>query len=492
MYIVIALFAIGAAIYMTGALRQPESVEVITATVTRGNVEQLVSVSGVIEAEQSADLAFPTSGIVATVNVQEGDVVAAGDSLLTLQTSALQADRSDAVAALASAVATRDELAAGADTNTRTTNEQTVTLKETTLSTTEATQADLVANAYRTLLSTDLQAISIDDNEDATPPTVSGIYTCTEEGSYDIRVYASGADSGYSYQLSGLETGTYNASVVQPAAFGKCGLRLKFDESSRYNQTQWTIDIPNTNSGQYVTNRNNYALTQTQADGAITLAEQDLVLAEAAAQSSNAPARGEAIARANANIMSANARIARIDAQLADRTIRAPFSGTVTNIDILPGETVTTAPVVTVLAAGDFELTARIPEIDIGILEIGQTVRAVFDARSQDTLVGVVDFISLQATEIDGVAYYEAIITLEENPAWLRSGLNADIDIVVVEATDVLRVPRRFVTTADNETVITTLRGEATATTSVEVLLLGDDGYAAITGLNEGDTVVTE
>jgi len=216
------------------------------------------------------------------------------------------------------------------------------------------------------------------------------------------------------------------------------------------------------------------------------------VLAEAVAESSNAPARDEAIARANANIMSANARIARIDAQLADRTIRAPFGGTVTNIEILPGETVTTAPIVTILAAGDFELTARIPEIDIGILEVGQTVRAVFDARSQEILVGVVDFISLQATEIDGVAYYEAIITLEENPSWLRSGLNADIDIVVVEATDVLRVPRRFVTETDNETVVTILRGDASATTTVEVLLFGDDGYAAITGLEEGDTVVTQ
>jgi len=221
MYIVIALLTIGAVIYMTGSIRQPESIELITATVTRGSVEQLVSVSGVIEAEQSADLAFPTTGIVSSVYVEEGDIVEAGDSLLTLQTSALQADRADAVAALTSAIATRDELAAGADINTRTTNQQTLVLKETTLSNTQATQADLVANAYQTLLSTDLEAISSDNDEEATPPVVSGIYTCAEEGAYTINVYSSGADSGYSYQLSGLESGTDNASVVQPSATTK-------------------------------------------------------------------------------------------------------------------------------------------------------------------------------------------------------------------------------------------------------------------------------
>ena len=150
----------------------------------------------------------------------------------------------------------------------------------------------------------------------------------------------------------------------------------------------------------------------------------------------------------------------------------------------------TTAPVLTLLAAADFEVTARIPEIDIGKLLVGQPVEMVFDARSGETLMGTIDFISLQATEIDGVAYYEAVIFLETVPEWLRSGLNADIDIIISEAKEQLRVPKRFVFATDDGYKVLKQTGETTATTTVRVELEGNDGFIALTGLNEGDVLV--
>ena len=490
LYVYVALGVIAVVIFMLFSLGQREQIELVTTTVERGTVERLVSVSGVVEAEQTAELAFPTSGIVSAVNVDEGIIVEQGDILITLESRALQADRADALASLARAVATRDELAAGADTNERAATAESVSLKETTLATTRTTQEEIVANARRALLSSDLTAISNDLNEEAPAPIVTGTYSCDTEGTYELDVYASNAESGYSYRLSGIESGTFNVAVDQNAPLGACGLRIQFITGFKYNNSQWTIEIPNTKSSQYVLNRNTYALAQTQAASAISIAEQDVVLAKANANNTNAPARVESIARANADIASANARVARTDSQIADRMLRAPFAGTITDIDILPGETANTEPVVTVLAQADFELTARIPEIDIGKLEIGQQIRAVFDARSDETLFGTIDFISLKATEIDGVAYYEAIITLEENPTWLRSGLNADIDIIITEAIDVLRVPNRFVTTENDSSSVVTQNGEIISTTTIDVLLRGDDGFTAIIGLNEGDTVV--
>lgn len=475
---------------MVVSVRNSKPIEYVTTTVERGNVQQLVSVSGVIQAEQSADLAFPTTGIVASVQVERGDVVAAGAVLVTLEARALQADRQDAVAARTRAVATRDELLAGPQAESRAATSETVAFKEATLATIKATQADLVANAYRTLLSSNLEATTNDPEEEAIAPIISGTYNCSSEGVYTLTLYSSGADSGYSYRLTGLESDTSVASIEQPTPFGTCGLRALFDGNSRYSNTVWTIEIPNKQSAQYITNRNAYSLALTQAENAIALAEQDIQLAKANADNTNAPARSESITRANADIASANARIARVDAQIADRTIRAPFAGTISNIDILPGETVTTAPVVTILASAAFELTARIPEIDIGKLEVGQATNVQFDARAGETLTGAVSFISPQATEIDGVAYYEAIITLDEIPTWMRSGLNADIDIVIVNATDSLRVPKRFVTETDGAYYVLTKSGDLVATTTVNVLLSGNDGYIAITGVHEGDTLV--
>ena len=490
LYVSLVAVAVIIVLSMVTGIGKKDPTPMITAEVERGDVRQLVSVSGIAEAEQSAELAFPVTGIVASVEVSEGDLVEVGDVLVTLDNRAQQADRQDALASLSRAVAERDELLAGPSESERGVTSESVDRAQEALDTTKENEARKIANAKRTLLSTNLTAFSDDEDADATPPTVSGTYTCDTEGVYEIDVFNSSARSGFSYRLSGLEIGTYVGSVDQALAMGECGLRLQFDESSNYFNTDWTIEIPNTKSSAYTASLNAYNLAVTQAESAISLAEQDLMLAQANATNDNAPARIEDVAKANASIAQAQARLARIDATIEDRILRAPFAGTITEIDILPGETVNNTPIITLLASAEFEVTARIPEIDIGKLLVGQKVEMVFDARSDETLTGEIDFISLKATEIDGVAYYEAMIEMDQLPEWIRSGLNADIEIVIEEESGVLRVPRRFVTNTDGEYSVWQSNGERLATTTVEILLEGNDGYYAITGLNEGDIVV--
>lgn len=486
-----ALILIGIAVTLIVGVVRRDPPPAIIATVERGDVRELVSVSGIAEADHIAELAFPTGGVLATVPVREGDTVAADDVLATLTTNTLAADRQDALATLAEARATRAELLAGVTDETRAVSTETVTAKRTALSTTRETQERTVANARRTLLSSGLAAIATDPDEDATPPTVSGTYQCDATGRYTIDPYSSQADSGYSFNLSGLEEGTYPAATEQPGNFGSCGLRLQFDPDSRYAGSEWYIEIPNKKASTYTANRNAYELAQTNASTAIALAEQELALAQASAISDTAPARSEQIAKANAAVARAQARLARIDAQFADRTLRAPFAGTITRLDGLPGEAVTTQPIITLLAGDRYILTARVPEIDIGKLDIGQRAEVVFDTRDDLTLTATVDYSSPQATEIDGVAYYETRLTLDTQPAWLRSGLNADVDIIVDEASGALRIPKRFLTqTEDGTPAVRQKRGEHTATTTVEVILAGNDGYVAITGVSVGDTLI--
>lgn len=490
-YVLAAAAIILAVILMMGAVKKNQSKEVVTAEIEYGPVEQLVSVSGVAEAEQTAELAFPVTGIAAAVAVSVGDVVEEGAVLVTLEANAFYADRQDALASLSRAIADRDELLAGQTESARDVTSKTLARAIETLESTRTNEARKVDNAYRTLLSSDLEAYSDNLGEDATPPTISGTYNCDDTGTYTLSVFTSNTQSGYSYQLSGLESGTFQASVEQPAALGSCGLRILFDDDSTYSYSTWNIEIPNSRSSTYVLNRNTHALAVTQAETAIALAEQEVDLATANAENQNAPARNEAIARANAAIASAQARLDRIDSTIADRTLRAPFSGTITEIDILPGETVTTAPVVTLLAESEFEVTARIPEIDIGKLSVGQPVRMTFDAKSDETVRGEISFISLKATEIDGVAYYKAIIDFERLPSWIRSGLNADIEIIIAEESRSLRIPKRFLIPNGDGYSVLQFKDGRFASTTVGLLLEGNDGYVAISGadIKAGDVV---
>lgn len=488
-HIAVAVVLIAIAVFFLVRVLGEKNQTVVTTTVEVGPVTQVVAVSGVIEADELANLAFPVAGIVESVSVKKGDVVAAGDALITLNSNSLLADRTEAGAALRAAEADRDELIAGPRDEARAVTSSEVANAEQNLLRIEREQAEKVAAAKRTLNSSSLTAISLKNDEDATPPTVSGTYTCESTGTYELEVYNSAADSGYSYRLSGLESGTYSVYTDQSAPFGTCGLRIQFADERTYANSHWQIAIPNTISAAYVTNQNAFNLAVEQFDNTIAAAEEALELARRQATLSNATPRTEALIRANAAVAQAAARLDRIDAELDDRVLRAPFAGIITTLDILPGETVTTAPVVTLLADSQFELIARIPEIDVTKIEVGQLAEVVFDARSTELLNATVVFVSPTATEIDGVAYYEATLALTEPPSWLRSGLNADVNIIVAESTDVLRVPKRFVTETDGVFQVRRYVNGVFATTTVDTGLVGNDGFIEIIGVAQGDII---
>ncbi len=468
--------------------KTPEVPRVSTA-VERGSVAQIVSVSGVVEAEDLAQLAFPTTGIVREVLVEKGSRVEAGDVLISLTQSSLLADRTDALAALTAARADRDELIAGPREEARIVTATEVTNAMQSLERITSEQAEKVENARKALLSNSLIALTDDGNESAAPPTVTGTYTCDTEGLYTLAVYASAARSGYSYQLSGLESGIYPATTDQSAPLGSCGLRIQF-ATDQYDNSQWTVQIPNTTAPTYTTLKNAYDLAIEQAENEIAAAENALLLAKQQAELTNAEPRTEALTRANAAVAQAAARLARIDAELGDRILVAPFAGIISAIDILPGETVTATPVITLIAENAYELTARIPEIDVTKVLEGQRAEVLFDAKDDTLLDATITFISPTATEIDGVAYYEAILELNEPPTWLRSGLNADVDIIVAEATDTLRVPKRFVKETDGIFTVLQRRGNIFATTTVDIGLVGNDGFIEIIGIAEGDILI--
>ncbi len=473
-----------------GAITNDPLEGLITARVERGTAEAVVSVSGIMRARSTAELSFPSPGVVSKVYVKEGDSVIEGDVLATVGAESLVAQRASALAELRLAEADRDELVAGVRKEVTAVTDTTVAIARADLERIESAQTLAVANAHKTLLSSGLTAVSIKADEDAIAPIISGTYRCEQTGVYRLEVFSSGGQSGYSVRVSGLETGTFPASTRQPAVFGSCGLSALFDATAAYSNSVWTVTIPNTDSSSYITNQNAYEAASTAAENAINAAKQAVVLAENKQALENANPRREALTRAEAKVAQASARVAQIDADLGDKAIVAPFSGTVTAVNILPGETAGVSPVFTVLANDAFELVARIPEIDITKIVIGQQARVVFDARADTVLPATVSYISPLPIQIDGVAYFEVKLALTEPPAWLRGGLNADIDIIIDSVTDTLIIPKRYVTHADDRDTVLTLTDNTINPTPVTVTFVGNDGFVAIDGLSEGTVVI--
>jgi RND family efflux transporter MFP subunit len=488
--IFVGIAAAGASVFYYTNIRE-DTPDWVTTQVDTGNVRESVSVSGFVEAKNVAELSFPTGGTVTGVLVTTGDRVENGDVLATLGAAELVADRTAAASALAAAEANYDLIAAGPRPEVVSLANSNVAAATLDLERISAEEAERVANARAALLSTGLSATAVDTDESAPPPGVSGTYTCLEEGVYTISVYGSNSQSGFSYRYSGLESGTTDASTDQPTPLGTCGLYLSFTAGETYKDSVWTIEIPNQRSASYTTLLNAYTLAKTQAENAIMKAKDALAIAESNSALSIAPARTEETREALARVREARARVEAIDARLADRSITAPFTGTIIDVSVVTGETVNTSPVITLLSDDAFEVTVRVPEIDIRKILLGQKVSAVFDAAPEEELTGSITYVSPVATQIDGVAYFEATITLDVIPPWLRAGLNADIEIIIDERVDVTRLPRRFVTTDESgRTTVLIQNGTRTATTTIEVLFDGNDGFVEITGLANGTTVV--
>ncbi len=489
--ILLILLFIGGIFYVIYKILFPTQPVWITATVERGDVTEFVSVSGFVEAKQIADLAFPTSGIVTAVLVEAGTQVEAGDLIATLAATNLVAERNAAYSNLTAKKSIYNQLVSGPRDEAVTVSNTTLENALANLTQTEKEEAQKIQNARAALLSTNLTATAIDPDTESTAPTVSGTYTCDIEGSYLIEVYSSASDSGYSYNFSGLENGTESITTAQPAPLGDCGLYLQFTAGDNYRNSEWLIELPNIRGTDYVALKNSLDLTLTQAANNIAAARNNLTLAEKERDLTLAPALTDEIEQARTAILEAEANVAAIEAKLADRSIIAPFSGIVTEVNIALGEVANLNPVVTLLADNAYTLKARVPEIDITKLAVGQKITAVFDAESSETVTGTITYVSPIAKQLDGVAYFEIVIEIDEVPSWLRAGLNADIDIIVNKKENVLRLPKRFVNTqADGSKAVLVANGQDLATTTVEVLFTGNDSFLEVKGLAEGTVVV--
>jgi multidrug efflux pump subunit AcrA (membrane-fusion protein) len=149
------------------------------------------------------------------------------------------------------------------------------------------------------------------------------------------------------------------------------------------------------------------------------------------------------------------------------------------------------SPIIKLVADGRYVLKARIPEIDITDIAVGQDASIVFDARDKETFTAKVNYISPAATLISGVTYYETELTLDNPPTWLRDGLNADIEIEVKKVTATTRIPKRFIVTEDGQNYVLKLNSQnKVATSTLSVDLMGNDGFAAVSGINVGEVIV--
>ena len=135
---------------------------------------------------------------------------------------------------------------------------------------------------------------------------------------------------------------------------------------------------------------------------------------------------------AKAQLAKANADLDAAIAALDYLELRAPFDGTVSEIDVRVGEYVLYQNPVLLLA--DLEHlqieTTDLNEIDASRVSIDDTAIVTFDAIPDASIEGIVISIAPKASEGSGVNY-TAVIEINDWPTSLRWGMTAFVDIEV-------------------------------------------------------------
>lgn len=490
---IVIVAAVGAGLYFFGPLRGSGSAaagQFQTSPLERGSLTATVGATGVVRANQSATMAWQTTGTVDEVVVRVGDTVQAGDLLAALEQTSLPQSVILAQADLVSAQRALDDLM-----NSRLQQslaQQAVEDAEQALE--DARNPELgqaraleaiaaaqkgVENAERTLRNT-LSPASQSEIDEAQAQMVLAKDRLDQ------------ARERYAPYENKPEDNVTRAQLLQTLAQAQ----QVYDNAVRYYNALRGITNP-TDQAVAEANLETFRAQLLQAqrdyerikDGA---SPADSALLEAQLEDARRDFERLKDGPAADDIAAAEARVAAAQASLNQARLTAPFEATVTEVNNLPGDQA--APGVTAFRLDDLSrllVDVQISEVDVNRIQTGQPVRLTFDAILNREYSGQVIEVAPVGTSVQGVVDFTVTVELTDADAAVRPGMTAAVNIVVNELTNVLLVPNRAVRVVSGERVVYVLKNGVPEMVSITLGASSETSSELVAGeLNEGDAVV--
>jgi HlyD family secretion protein len=166
---------------------------------------------------------------------------------------------------------------------------------------------------------------------------------------------------------------------------------------------------------------------------------------------------------AQAGLTRSQTNKALAELQLGDVTIRAPMAGTILQKNVEEGTVIQSASqnvsggtaLFVMASLGEMQVRTMIDETDIGQLRAGLPTTVRVQAHADRTFQGMVEQIQPQAVVQQNVTKFPVIISLDNREGLLKPGMNAEVEVLIDQATDVLLL--------DNTAIVTTQDAVAAA-----------------------------
>lgn len=175
-----------------------------------------------------------------------------------------------------------------------------------------------------------------------------------------------------------------------------------------------------------------------------------------------------------------------------ETAVVAPINGQVIVRSIEPGQTVTASDSLFVLS-DRLIVKAYVDETDIGRVKIGQKAVIGLDAYPEIRVNGVVEHIYYESHLQNNVNIYYVDVIPEAIPDVFRSGMSANIDIIVSERRNALLLPAGAVQSRDGKTVVQLKSGgekKGFGYRAVQTGMQDDSNIEIIEGLEENSVVL--
>lgn len=253
--------------------------------------------------------------------------------------------------------------------------------------------------------------------------------------------------------------------------------------------------------------------------------------ASAAAGISAASADTNAVSAAQRSLASAQANLDQANAKAASRTVTAPSSGSIVELNAKVGATVTGGMIMgesdtsggkqcmQIADLSKMKVTVQVGEKDIAKIAVGQSANVTYpafpDIVSQGTVTAIASVANSDSNNGGGSVTFNVDILIEAPDARLKPGMTAEVSVVTEQLDDVVMVPTMALMTEDGEhyyvNVATDDEGKQTRRVKVTVVTQNDNEAVVgktqvkhdeqgneinpnvpVTKLRDGDTLVMD
>ena len=165
----------------------------------------------------------------------------------------------------------------------------------------------------------------------------------------------------------------------------------------------------------------------------------------------------------------------------------APLDGHIISTNVVPGQVVVTAQNVFTMS-DHLIVQASVDETDLNHVWLGQSTDITFDSFPDAHLTGKVHEIAFDATTVNNVTTYSVNIFLDSTPAYVRSGLSANVFLLISDRKNVLRIPTDAIN-PEGDVLVAQGKDQPPVAQSIKVGMSDGTWTEVLSGVNEGDWI---